>query len=277
MAKYIGERINVLDKGFVVLVDYMGDDSAIVQGARISYGEGTKSVRDDRNLIRYLIRNYHTSPLELVEFKFHVRCPIEVARQWFRHRSANFNEISGRYSVITTDRHTLQPSEWRLQAKNNKQGSQGLLAEADKNLAEKFCMAEHSIYNTIQNTYNEFLEAGIAREQARKILPLSTYTEFYFKQDLHNLLHFLYLRCDNHSQFEIRQYATAIFNLIKPIVPITCEAFEDYRMNARNFSAQELDILRNDKVREAILNVLKEENNILPKRELSEFREKLKL
>lgn len=217
----------------VRLVDSMGDDSSIVQAARVSYGQGTKSVNEDRQLIRYLMRHWHTTPFEMVEFKFHVKAPIFVARQWLRHRTASVNELSARYSVVK-DEFWL-PEEYRNQSKMNKQCSslEGFFDEAALKSQTYSCEVAFNVYEGL-------LERGISRELARTHLPQSAMTEFYWKINLHNLFHFLRLRMHEHAQKEIRDLACEMFKIIKPIVPIACEAFEDYRLNSVTFSGPEL-------------------------------------
>ena len=224
------KKLNVLDQGFVTLVDCMGDDQAIVQSARVSYGEGTKKVSTDRGLIRYLIRHRHTTPFEMAEVKFMVRVPMDCWRQWIRHRTANVNEYSTRYSVAIDAMQTTPETEWRSQSASNRQGSESFFpAEEGKAYTE----SEKSFQDAATKLYNERIEQGMAREQARKDLPLCTYTEAYWKIDLHNLLHFLHLRMDSHAQWEIRQYAKTIGEqIVKPLFPMVWEAFEDYRSGA---------------------------------------------
>ncbi|MFA6571159.1 MAG: FAD-dependent thymidylate synthase [Bacteroidota bacterium] len=238
---YLDKRLECLDKGFVRLVDFMGDDGAIVQAARVSYGKGTKSVREDRELIRYLMRHRHTSPFEMVEFKFHVKLPIFVARQWIRHRTANVNEYSGRYSEMKDEFYIPELEQIRPQNKVNRQGraSDKLPTEKAMEINQMFEQTQKSLFKE----YKTLLEQDLARELARINLPLSTYTEWYWKIDLHNLLHFLRLRIDLHAQYEIREYAERIIELIRPIVPMVMEAFEDYTLNALTLSKQELDYL----------------------------------
>lgn len=228
--------------GFVRLVDSMPRedlDSSIVQAARVSYGDGTKSVRGDRSLIRYLLRHAHTTPFEMVEFKFHIKMPIFLARQHMRHRTASINEISGRYSELPCEFHV--PSEYRGQSTINKQGSEGLLEtrEAMVLLRDQKASCEQSF-----EVYKRLLDHGVSRETAREHLPLSTYTEFFWKINLHNLLHYLKLRMDSHAQPEIQDYANAIYELIKPHVPLVCEAFEDYIVGSINFSRSDLEKLK---------------------------------
>ena len=236
-----GLQLPVLDDGFVRLVDIMGDDSSIVQAARVSYGEGTKKVSEDRGLIRYLIRHGHTSPFEMCEIKLHVRVPMDCWRQWIRHRTANVNEYSTRYSIAVDAAQTTSSDQWRLQAQENRQGSGGTL-ELTK--GEHLSKREEELQAESRKVYQERLDAGVAREQARKDLPLSTYTEAYWKIDLHNLLHFLALRMDLHAQHEIRQYANVIGNqIVRKWVPFTWEAFLDYRLNSMSLSETEVSFL----------------------------------
>ncbi|MFH1050104.1 MAG: FAD-dependent thymidylate synthase [bacterium] len=237
----INKQYECLDKGFVRLVDYMGDDSAIVQAARVSYGKGTKSVTMDRELIRYLLRHRHTSPFEMVEFKFHVKLPIFVARQWIRHRTANVNEYSGRYSEMKNEFYVPEIFQLRHQSSLNKQarGNEELPKKTSGTILKKMQKAQSTLYND----YEFYLAKDLARELSRINLPLSTYTEWYWKIDLHNLLHFLRLRMDWHAQFEIRVYAEKIADLIKPIVPMTYQAFQDYTVNSLTFSGQELAVI----------------------------------
>jgi len=237
----IGRRIGVLDDGFVEVVDCMGNDAAIVQAARVSYGEGTKQISEDRGLIRYLMRHRHTTPFEMCEIKLHVRTTMDCWRQWIRHRTANVNEHSTRYSVAIDSAQRTTPDQWRLQSKDNRQGSEGSLSAEQ---GERFSRREAEIIASTRQVYEERLAAGIAREQARKDLPLSTYTEAYWKIDLHNLLHFLELRMEPHAQYEIRQYAEAIgFQIVSQWVPLTWEAFLDYRLGAMTLSRTEIGLL----------------------------------
>ncbi len=226
----LGHAFKVLDEGFVRAVDYMGNDLSIVQAARVSYGKGTKAVHEDRGLIRYLMRHRHTTPLEMCELKLHVKVPMDCWRQWIRHRTANVNEYSTRYSVAHDAAQRTLPSGWRSQSATNKQGSGANLDEA---VGTRLSDQEDAFQREARRIYQERLDAGVAREQARKDLPLSTYTEAYWKIDLHNLLHFLSLRMHSHAQQEIREYANVIgHEIVKRWCPITWEAFEDYRLNA---------------------------------------------
>lgn len=233
----LGKEYRCLDKGFVRLIDLMGDDTAIVQAARVSYGEGTRSVSDDRRLIRYLMRHRHTSPFEMVEFKFHIKLPIFVARQWIRHRTANVNEYSGRYSIMREEFYVPDLDQLRPQSSLNKQGraEEPLPPDLAHRLRERLRSTQQQLYAE----YQELLRTNLARELARINLPLSLYTEWYWKIDLHNLFHFLRLRLDEHAQYEIRVYARTIAEIVKQIVPLAWEAFEDYVLNAVTFSRAE--------------------------------------
>lgn len=235
------QKFKVLDDGFVCLVDVMGDDSAVVQAARVSYGEGTKRVSDDRTLIRYLLRHRHTTPFEMAEIKLLIRVPMDCWRQWIRHRTANVNEYSTRYSVAIDSAQTTAPDEWRIQAESNRQGSAGLISH---DLGRQLTEDEHQLQLLARQIYTKRLEAGVAREQARKDLPLATYTEAYWKVDLHNLLHFLALRMDSHAQQEIRDYATTIGEkIVKPLFPVVWEAFLDYRVHGFSLSRLEVGVI----------------------------------
>jgi len=239
--KILGVPFNVLNDGFVRVIDYMGSDSSIVQAARVSYGKGTKKLREDEGLIRYLIRHHHTSPLEMCEIKLHIRVPMDCWRQWIRHRTASVNEYSTRYSLAIDAAQSTKPDAWRMQSGDNRQGSEGFL-ELDK--GKIFSVREHELHELARAVYNERIEAGLAREQARKDLPLSTYTEAYWKTNLHNLLHFLALRMEKHAQLEIRSYATAIGNeIVSKWCPMVWEAFKDYQFGAMELSRQEIEII----------------------------------
>jgi thymidylate synthase (FAD) len=242
MESILGKPFNVLNDGFVRVVDYLGTDSSIVQAARVSYGKGTKKVRQDRGLIRYLMRHRHSTPFEMCEIKLHVRVPMDCWRQWIRHRTANINEYSTRYSVAIDATQTTRPNEWRLQAIKNRQGSEGTL---DESKGQELTKQESELQDLTRKIYTDKLDLGIAREQARKDLLLSTYTEAYWKIDLHNLLHFLALRMEENAQYEIRQYAHTIGKeIVSKWCPITWEAFLDYRVNSMVFSKQELEIIK---------------------------------
>jgi len=228
MDALLGKPFDVLDRGFVKVIDYMGNDASIVQAARVSYGRGTKSVSEDRGLIRHLMRNRHTTPFEMCEIKLMVKVPMDHWRQWIRHRTANVNEYSTRYSEAIDEKQTTDPAEWRSQAKSNKQGSGDFL---DISIGTSLTSHEEEFHLQAKNIYEHRLRAGVAREQARKDLPLSTYTEAYWKIDLHNLFNFLSLRMDSHAQKEIRDYATVIGErIVSQWVPLAWEAFEDFRL-----------------------------------------------
>ena len=238
----LGKRLPCLDDGFVRVVDYLGTDSSIVQAARISYGSGTRTVHEDRGLIRYLLRHRHTTPFEMCEIKLHVRVPMDTWRQWIRHRTANVNEYSTRYSVAIDRTQTTPPDQWRIQSTKNRQGAAGFAdAETGRALSER----EEAFQAEARRVYQERIDAGIAREQARKDLPLSTYTEAYWKIDLWNLLHFLGLRMEEHAQEEIRQYAQLIGNeIVRVWVPLAWQAFLDYEFNSVHLSSIETEVLR---------------------------------
>ena len=240
--KVLGNPFKVLDDGFVRVVDYMGCDESIVQAARVSYGKGTKKVSEDRGLIRYLLRHDHTTPFEMAEIKFHLRVPMDCWRQWIRHRTANINEYSTRYSLAIDASQKTAPGEWRQQSKDNKQGSEGFL---EIGLGAQLTQQEQELQDFSRRVYNERVEKGIAREQARKDLPLSTYTEAYWKIDLHNLLHFLLLRMHHHAQFEIRSYANVIgHEIVRRWCPVVWEAFIDYRLRGSKLTRLEIDVIR---------------------------------
>ncbi len=237
----LGKPHAVLHDGFVRVVDYMGGDAAIVQAARVSYGSGTKQVHDDRGLIRYLMRHRHTTPFEMCEIKFHVRVPMDTWRQWIRHRTANVNEYSTRYSVAIDAAERTGPTEWRLQSTGNRQGSGDYLPP---DVGTQLTKREGELQAYARQVYDERLAANVAREQARKDLPLSTYTEAYWKIDLHNLLHFLDLRLRPEAQYEIRSYATVLGEIVRLWCPITWQAFVDYRFEATFLSRAERELLR---------------------------------
>lgn len=243
------KKFPVLDDGFVCLVDVMGDDSSVVQAARVSYGEGTKKVSDDRTLIRYLLRHRHTTPFEMAEIKLLVRVPMDCWRQWVRHRTANINEYSTRYSFAIDSAQETPADQWRTQAESNRQGSGGPLPT---DVGTRLSQEERELQQKIRSVYQERIDSGVAREQARKDLPLSTYTEAYWKIDLHNLLHFLALRMDSHAQLEIRNYATTIGEqIVAPLFPVVWEAFLDYRMQSMFLSRLEVGVVQRLTVRAA--------------------------
>ena len=237
----LGKPFKVLNDGFIRVIDYLGSDDSIVQAARVSYGAGTKKRHMDRGLIRYLMRHRHTTPFEMCEIKLHLRVPMDCWRQWIRHRTANINEYSTRYSIAIDAAQTTPGDEWRLQGTVNRQGSEGIL---DSKLGEEFTSDETKLHELSREIYQKRIEAGVAREQARKDLPLATYTEAYWKIDLHNLLHFLALRMDSHAQLEIRKYAEIIGKeIVKRWVPMAWEAFEDYVFNSTMFSDLEMKMM----------------------------------
>ena len=241
LAKY-SEPIKVGKDGFIRLVDVMGDDSSIVQAARTSYGKGTTTVQDDEGLIRYLMRHRHTTPFEMCEIKLHVRVPMDVWRQWIRHRMASVNEYSTRYSEVIDSWNTTPPEAWRLQSEDNKQGSANTCVPLET--GKPLTMLEETGLAMARTAYITALQEGVAREKARQVMPLSTYTEAYWKIDLHNLLHFLQLRMDPHAQLEIREFANAIADIVEAWVPAAWSAFLDYRLGAITFSLQEIELLR---------------------------------
>ena len=262
----LGIPFRVLNDGFVRLIDYMGSDGSIVQAARVSYGKGTKKVHQDRGLIRYLMRHHHTTPFEMCEIKLHVRVPMDCWRQWIRHRTASVNEYSTRYSEAIDSAQLTGERQWREQSQLNRQGSskarqeqmalfawrrrprrnrQGSTGFLDQEIGSELSTEEAAFIQRSRKLYQERLMAGVAREQARKDLPLSTYTEAYWKIDLHNLLHFLALRMDAHAQKEIRSYATVIGEeILSRWCPIAWEAFQDYRFHSATLSRREQQIIR---------------------------------
>ncbi len=257
----------VLDHGFVRVIDYMGDDGAIVQAARVSYGKGTKSVSNDEGLIRYLMRHHHTTPFEMCEVKLHVKLPIFVARQWIRHRTANVNEYSARYSILDREFYIPAPEALARQSTSNNQGREAPLAPEEAARVLEILRADAA---RSYDHYEEMTgEIGLARELARMNLPTGIYTQWYWKIDLHNLLHFLALRADPHAQMEIRAYAETIGRIVADWVPLTWRAFLDYRAEAVTLSRQAIDCLRRMLRGE---NVTRETSG-MSAREWREFRE----
>ncbi|GBQ14278.1 FAD-dependent thymidylate synthase [Swaminathania salitolerans] len=243
----------LLDHGFVRVVDYMGDDGAIVQAARVSYGRGTKKVSEDTGLIRYLMRHRHSTPFEMCEIKFHVKLPVFVARQWIRHRMANVNEYSARYSILDREFYLPDPQQVSAQSVSNRQGRAGALSP--EKAAEVLDLLRQDAARCYDH-YETMLDPegyGLARELARMNLTLNTYTQWYWKIDLHNLLHFLSLRADSHAQYEIRVYAEAMLDILRAWVPITAQAFEDYRLGAFTFSSGMMSVLRRQLAGETVL------------------------
>ena len=274
----------VLDHGFVGLVDHMGSDSAIVQAARVSYGAGTKQVQDDRNLIRYLMRHEHTTPFEMCEVKFHIKLPIFVMRQLVRHRTASMNEYSARYSVLTDEFYIPELEQIQKQSTTNKQGRE----ESAWGFEEKRNV-QHSFQRSFFNAYKEYEnllgkdDNGLARELARSVLPVGGYTELYWKANLKNFLHMARLRMDPHAQWEIQEFARAMYDLVKPLFPEACSAFEDYQQNSMRLSKMEIDLVKrllNKTAWSDLLEDQRSEEGIakafgLSKRELNEFKTKL--
>lgn len=274
--------IEVLDHGFIRVIDYMGDDSSIVQSARVSYGKGTKKISNDKGLIKYLMRHRHSTPFEMCEIKFHIKLPIFIARQWIRHRTANVNEYSARYSIL--DKEFYIPSAENLAAQSaiNNQGRGDALTDDEASnviqILKKDAEQTYSNYETLLNESSEGniideSKSGIARELARMNLTLNTYTQWYWKIDLNNLLHFLALRADDHAQYEIRVYADAMLDIVKKWVPLTYEAFEDYRIGGTELSAKEVNLMR--KLLKGKKVSFEEEG--LSKREWSELQRKFEI
>ena len=258
----------VLDHGFVRVIDYMGDDAAICQAARVSYGRGTKSVQNDEGLIRYLMRHWHSTPFEMCEIKMHVKLPVFVARQWIRHRTANVNEYSARYSILDREFYIPAPDALNAQSVVNNQG-RGDLLEGEEAARVLDWLKQDSMraYDHYEAMISQEGQQGLARELARMNLPANIYTQWYWKVDLHNLLHFLRLRADAHAQYEIRVYAEAMCRIVADWVPFAYRAFEDYRLGAVTMSAQMMDCLRRMLKGEAVT----EETCGMSKREWREF------
>lgn len=279
--------VPVLDHGFVGLIDHMGSDAAVVQAARVSYGAGTKQVQDDRNLIRYLVRHEHTTPIEMCEVKFHLKLPIFVMRQLVRHRTASINEYSARYSVMTDEFYIPELDQIAPQSTLNKQGREDF-DEWDFNKRQDY---QHAFLRSSYNSYKEYEYLlgkdgdGVARELSRMVLPVGGYTELYWKANLKNFLHMVRLRVDPHAQKEIRDFANAMYELAKPLFPEVCNAFEDYQQHSMRLSRMEIDLIKRI-ISTARWNELnkdqRSEDNVakvfgLSKRELTEFKNKLGL
>ena len=266
------QALPVLDHGFVRVVDYMGDDAAVVQAARVSYGRGTRRVSEDTGLIRYLMRHRHSTPFEMCEIKYHVKLPIFVARQWIRHRTANVNEYSARYSILDREFYLPDPEHLAAQSSNNRQGRGDVLDGAEASDVLEMLRADATrTYDNYAWMLNEEgadpARRGLARELARMNLTLNTYTQWYWKTDLHNLLGFLSLRADPHAQYEIRAYADAMLETVRAWVPSTFAAFQDYRLGAATLSAGMLAVLR----RMLAGNAVEQADSGLSKREWSEL------
>ncbi len=254
LEKILYEAIPILDHGFIRVVDYMGNDTSIVQAARVSYGKGTKKVSTDAGLIKYLMRHWHSTPFEMCEIKYHVKLPIFIARQWIRHRTANVNEYSARYSILDKEFYLPAPENLAAQSKINRQGRGEILeGEQAKKVLELLKSDAEQTYSNYEMMLNERYdgsviddkEVGLARELARMNLTLNTYTQWYWKTDLLNLMNFLRLRADHHAQFEIRAYADAMLDTVKRWVPITYEAFLDYRVGGTEVSAKGKSVIQN--------------------------------
>ena len=235
----------VLDHGFVRVIDYMGDDAAICQAARVSYGKGTKSVQNDEGLIRYLMRHWHSTPFEMCEIKLHVKLPVFVARQWIRHRTANVNEYSARYSILDREFYIPAPDNVAAQSVVNNQGRGDILTGEEAARVLEILKADSArAYDNYESMISQDDQQGLARELARMNLPANIYTQWYWKVDLHNLLHFLRLRADAHAQYEIRVYAEEMCKIVADWVPFAYRAFEDYRMGGATLSSGALDCVR---------------------------------
>jgi thymidylate synthase (FAD) len=280
LEKVLYEAIPVLDHGFIRVIDYMGDDSSIVQSARVSYGKGTKKVSTDDGLIRYLMRYRHSTPFEMCEIKYHVKLPIFIARQWIRHRTANVNEYSARYSILDKEFYLPAKNQLAAQSQSNRQGRgdvlQGKQAEEVLNILKDDATRTYDNYEKLLNerfdgTKIDENKIGLARELARMNLTLNTYTQWYWKTDLLNLLNFLFLRADDHAQYEIRVYAQTMLDTVKRWVPITYQAFMDYRVGAAEISSKGLKIIK------SMISGKKvgQEDSGLSKREWNELMEKL--
>ncbi len=245
MEKHLYTAHEVLDHGFVRVIDYMGDDAAICQAARVSYGKGTKAVTNDEGLIRYLMRHWHSTPFEMCEIKLHVKLPVFVARQWIRHRTANVNEYSARYSILDREFYIPAPEHINAQSVINNQGrGEVLQGEEAARVLEILKGDSNRAYDNYESMISDEGQDGLARELARMNLPSNIYTQWYWKIDLHNLFHFLRLRADSHAQYEIRVYADAICKIVADWVPAAYGAFEDYRLGGEQFSGKGMEVLR---------------------------------
>ncbi|MCH2547346.1 MAG: FAD-dependent thymidylate synthase [Alphaproteobacteria bacterium] len=276
------QAIPVLDHGFIRVIDYMGTDAAIVQAARVSYGKGTKKTREDAGLINYLLRHRHTTPFEMCEIKLHIKLPIFIARQWIRHRTANVNEYSGRYSILDREFYVPAPEQLASQSLSNRQGRGDVLqGEEAARVLDILKSDAQQCYDHYQEMLNEDEvgnmrdenKEGLARELARMNLPVNFYTQWYWKIDLHNFMHFLALRVDDHAQYEIRVYAQAMLDVLKKWVPTTYEAFMDYRVGATEVSKKGMDVVRRLLAGEDVTA----ENSGMSKREWSELMDSLEL
>ncbi|WP_420860862.1 FAD-dependent thymidylate synthase [Algirhabdus cladophorae] len=269
MEAHLYKAYDVLDHGFIRVIDYMGDDAAITQAARVSYGKGTKSVQNDEGLIRYLMRHWHSTPFEMCEIKLHVKLPVFVARQWIRHRTANVNEYSARYSILDREFYIPSPEHLAAQSEINNQGRGAALQGAEAaQVLEILKTDSNRAYDNYEQMISEDGQAGLARELARMNLPANIYTQWYWKVDLHNLFHFLRLRADSHAQYEIRVYADAICKVVADWVPAAYAAFEDYRMGGVNLSGKGVDCLKRMLAGETVT----QETSGMSKGEWREFR-----
>ncbi|GHA40181.1 flavin-dependent thymidylate synthase [Amylibacter ulvae] len=270
MEEHLYKAHEVLDHGLIRVIDYMGNDSAITQAARVSYGKGTKAVSNDEGLIRYLMRHWHSTPFEMCEVKFHVKLPVFVARQWIRHRTANVNEYSARYSILDREFYIPKPEHLAAQSVINNQGRGEALTGAEAEAVLKYLRDDS---DKAYDHYEEMMaegdddKQGLARELARMNLPANVYTQWYWKVDLHNLFHFLRLRADSHAQYEIRVYAEKMCEIVKDWVPAAYSAFEDYRMGGANISEKGLDCIRRRLAGEEVT----QENSGMSKGEWREF------
>ena len=283
LEKILYEVLPVLDHGFVRVIDYMGDDSSIVQSARVSYGKGTKKVSTDEGLIKYLMRHWHSTPFEMCEIKFHIKLPIFIARQWIRHRTANVNEYSARYSILDKEFYIPAKEQLSAQSKINRQGRGELITGDQADEVLKILKDDATrTYDNYEKMLNEKYDgttidenkSGLARELARMNLTLNSYTQWYWKTDLLNLLNFLFLRAESHAQYEIRVYAEKMLDTVKKWVPITHSAFLDYRVGAANISSKGLKIIRSMLKEKKVINF---EESGLSKREWNELMETLHL
>jgi len=282
LEKVLYDLIPVLDHGFIRVIDYMGDDSSIVQAARVSYGKGTKKVSTDEGLIRYLMRHRHSTPFEMCEIKYHIKLPIFIARQWIRHRTANVNEYSARYSILDKEFYVPAKEQLATQSSSNRQGRGDVLSGSQANEVLKILKDDATrTYSNYEIMLNERFDGtvidekkdGLARELARMNLTLNTYTQWYWKTDLLNLLNFLFLRSDDHAQYEIRVYADKMLETVKKWVPITYEAFMDYRIGAAEISSKGIKVIK-DLISGKKISI---EQSGLSKREWNELMEVLKL
>jgi thymidylate synthase (FAD) len=273
MEKHLYHAHEVLDHGFIRVIDYMGDDDAIVQAARVSYGAGTKHVQNDDGLIRYLMRHWHSTPFEMCEIKLHVKLPVFVARQWIRHRTANVNEYSARYSILDREFYIPEPSQLAAQSVVNNQGRGDVLEGAEATRVLEFLKYDAGrAFDNYETMLSQDGQQGLARELARMNLPMSTYTQWYWKIDLHNLFHFLRLRADAHAQYEIRVYADAIAACVRDWVPYAFAAFEDYRMGGVSLSSTALRVIK----RKLSGELVTQETSGMSKGEWREFENVLK-